>query len=287
MAMTNESAFWPSWIGKARPHSVDCSPRSLVPRPHGGREHAAPIPGMSVVEVGRALRTGNPRETARSSRSGTKAWRSAPSGPRRGAPALHHAARGGHLWTHPQRQGVRTTDQGLPLEHPIHSVGDYKVLEYIAEHTFYEPCYDEYLKYEAAVGDEGYPMVSCGMSVPLFPPAPGRIQSSLLRDGGPRRGVRAPHHLDGAGRAGAPVARRGRFAGPAHPPRRPLRLADDPPHMFRKYMTRTTRTSAPCCTRGASRSPGMRTTTAKTSWPRSRRLASTCPSASARPPWSR
>ncbi len=54
------------------------------------------------------------------------------------------------------------TDQGLPLEHPIRSVEDYRVLEYIAEHTYYDPCYEEYLAYEAAVGDEGFPMVSCG-----------------------------------------------------------------------------------------------------------------------------
>jgi len=41
-------------------------------------------------------------------------------------------------------------------------VKDYRVLEYIAEHTFYDPCYEEYLAYEAAVGGDGYPMVSCG-----------------------------------------------------------------------------------------------------------------------------
>jgi hypothetical protein len=55
-----------------------------------------------------------------------------------------------------------TTDQGLPLEHPIRKVEDYRVLEYIAEHTYYEPCYEEYLAYETAVGGEGLPMVSCG-----------------------------------------------------------------------------------------------------------------------------
>ncbi len=54
------------------------------------------------------------------------------------------------------------TDQGLPLEHPIRSVEDYRILEYIAEHTFYNPCYEAYLAYEAEVGDEGFPMVSCG-----------------------------------------------------------------------------------------------------------------------------
>ena len=56
----------------------------------------------------------------------------------------------------------RQIDQGLPLIHPIRRGEDYKVWEYIAEHTHYDPCYDEYRQYEAAVGDEGYPMVSCG-----------------------------------------------------------------------------------------------------------------------------
>lgn len=53
-------------------------------------------------------------------------------------------------------------DSGLPLEHPIRSVADYKVWEYIAENTFYDPCYEEYLAYEAKVGDDGYPMVTAG-----------------------------------------------------------------------------------------------------------------------------
>jgi uroporphyrinogen-III decarboxylase len=39
---------------------------------------------------------------------------------------------------------------------------DYDVLEYLAEHTYYEPAYDEYLAYEREIGDDGYPMVSAG-----------------------------------------------------------------------------------------------------------------------------
>jgi len=54
------------------------------------------------------------------------------------------------------------TDQGLPLEHPIRKAEDYRVWEYIAEHTQYDPCYEEYLAYEAEVGDDGFPMVGCG-----------------------------------------------------------------------------------------------------------------------------
>ncbi|MBI3970603.1 MAG: hypothetical protein HY332_04890 [Chloroflexi bacterium] len=39
---------------------------------------------------------------------------------------------------------------------------DYDVLEYLAEHTYYQPAYEEYLAYERKVGDHGYPMVSVG-----------------------------------------------------------------------------------------------------------------------------
>jgi uroporphyrinogen-III decarboxylase len=39
---------------------------------------------------------------------------------------------------------------------------DYDVLEYLAEHTHYQPTYEEYLAYERAVGDDGYPMVAVG-----------------------------------------------------------------------------------------------------------------------------
>ena len=39
---------------------------------------------------------------------------------------------------------------------------DYDVLEYLAEHTHYDPTYEEYLAYEREIGDDGYPMVSVG-----------------------------------------------------------------------------------------------------------------------------
>jgi hypothetical protein len=48
------------------------------------------------------------------------------------------------------------------LECPVSSVGDFAVWEYVAENTYYDPCYEEYLAYEAQVGDEGYPLVVSG-----------------------------------------------------------------------------------------------------------------------------
>ena len=51
---------------------------------------------------------------------------------------------------------------GVTVEHPIRSVEDYRIWEYVAEHTYYDPSYDEYSAYEQEVGEEGLPMVSAG-----------------------------------------------------------------------------------------------------------------------------
>ncbi len=49
-------------------------------------------------------------------------------------------------------------------EHYIKSDDDYGVMEYVARHMMFEPAYDEYHKYDAEVGDEGYPLVIVGPS---------------------------------------------------------------------------------------------------------------------------
>lgn len=48
------------------------------------------------------------------------------------------------------------------VDYFLKSPADYDVLEYLAEHTAYEPTYDAYLAYEREIGDDGYPMVSAG-----------------------------------------------------------------------------------------------------------------------------
>lgn len=119
--------------------------------------------GMSVVEVGRALRTGNP---ARDGKIFTTRYEGIEIREERVPGAIRQRfitpvgeVTFGHILTD---KVAGTTDQGLPLEHPIQKAQDYQVFEYIAEHTYYDPCYEAYLDYERAVGDEGYPMVSCG-----------------------------------------------------------------------------------------------------------------------------
>jgi hypothetical protein len=119
--------------------------------------------GMNLVEVGRALRTGNPARDGKIFNvryEGLEVRQErAPGVARQRFITPHGEVTFGRILS---ETVSGTTDQGLPLEHPIHSVENYKVLEYIAEHTYYDPCYNDYLAYEAAVGDEGYPMVSCG-----------------------------------------------------------------------------------------------------------------------------
>lgn len=55
----------------------------------------------------------------------------------------------------------------LEVEHQIKGPEDYAVVEYIAQHTDVIPTYDEYLAYEAEIGDDGVPMVAMG-SCPIF-----------------------------------------------------------------------------------------------------------------------
>jgi len=119
--------------------------------------------GKSLVEVGRALRTGNPARdgrifTVRYEGMDVRAEK-APGVLRQHFTTPYGSVSFGRILSD---HVSYTTDQGLPLEHPIQKVEDYRVLEYIAEHTYYDPCYDQYVAYEKEVGDEGFPMVSCG-----------------------------------------------------------------------------------------------------------------------------
>jgi len=119
--------------------------------------------GMNLVEVGRTLRTGNPARdgrifTPRYEKMEVKSER-APGVARQRFITPYGEVCFGRILSD---KVSGTTDQGLPLEHPIQNVEDYRILEYVAEHTYYDPCYEDYLAYERAVGDDGFPMVSSG-----------------------------------------------------------------------------------------------------------------------------
>ena len=119
--------------------------------------------GMNLVEVGRTLRTGNPARdgrifTPRYEKMEVRSER-APGVARQRFITPYGEVCFGRILSD---KVSGTTDQGLPLEHPIQKFEDYRILEYVAEHTYYDPCYEDYLAYERAVGDDGFPMVSCG-----------------------------------------------------------------------------------------------------------------------------
>ncbi len=54
---------------------------------------------------------------------------------------------------------------GLPGRHVKYLVqgpDDYKIWEYVAEHTYYDPTYEAYEAYDKEIGDDGFPMISAG-----------------------------------------------------------------------------------------------------------------------------
>ena len=50
----------------------------------------------------------------------------------------------------------------LEVEHMLKGPDDFGAVEYLLEHTRHVATYEEYLAYEADIGDAGYPMVSAG-----------------------------------------------------------------------------------------------------------------------------
>ena len=59
--------------------------------------------------------------------------------------------------------------QGLPgrmEEDLLKGPADYRVWEWVVEHTHWEPAYDDYLAYDADIGEDGLPMVAVG-DVPI------------------------------------------------------------------------------------------------------------------------
>ena len=53
------------------------------------------------------------------------------------------------------------------LTHMIKGEEDYKVVEYIVEHTVYIPQYEDYIRYEKEIGEDGVPIVDTGYD-PMF-----------------------------------------------------------------------------------------------------------------------
>ncbi|MBI4537755.1 MAG: hypothetical protein HY712_07335 [candidate division NC10 bacterium] len=119
--------------------------------------------GKSLPEISRLLRTGNPARGGKVFRVRYEGLEvrtdRRPGAIRECFVTPYGEATYGRILT---GEVSGTTSEGLPLEHPIRKREDYRVWEYVAEHTFYDPCYEDYLAYERQVGEDGYPMVNAG-----------------------------------------------------------------------------------------------------------------------------
>ena len=58
------------------------------------------------------------------------------------------------------------TGGGLAVKKLLEDEADLAVMAHIAEHTYYDPCYEDYVAFDEQVGDDGLPMVFAG-DVPL------------------------------------------------------------------------------------------------------------------------
>src|SRR5512133_808853 len=109
--------------------------------------------GMSEVEVGLALRSGNP---ARDGKVYKIRYEGMDVELERGPGVIrrkYHTPYGTVVYGQIAAGGATKEwiEGGLPLEHPLKTVEDYKRWEYVMEHTYYDPTYEEYLAYEAEV----------------------------------------------------------------------------------------------------------------------------------------
>jgi len=51
----------------------------------------------------------------------------------------------------------------VTTDFPIKEPRDYEVVNYVVENTHYEPTYDEFVRYDAEVGDDGLPIIPLGL----------------------------------------------------------------------------------------------------------------------------
>jgi uroporphyrinogen-III decarboxylase len=119
--------------------------------------------GMSLREVERALRLGTPAREGRVFREGVEGVEMASYRvdvdmvQEFRTPVGSVTSRVRH-----SEELARVGIQGMEVEHVIKGPDDYRVVEYMLEHTRYEACYDDYLRYEAEIGEDGVPLVAAG-----------------------------------------------------------------------------------------------------------------------------
>lgn len=162
--MTNRERLHAIMDGRP-PDRIPWIPRMLIW--HTARTKTGTLPerfrGMSLREVERALGLGTPARDGRVFREVVE-----------GVETVSRQADGdlvrefrtpvGTVTSRVRRSEEldRVGIQGMEVEHVIKGPEDYGVVEYMIEHTRYEPCYEDYLRYEAEVGEDGVPLVAAG-----------------------------------------------------------------------------------------------------------------------------
>jgi hypothetical protein len=123
--------------------------------------------GLSLREVERALRLGTPARTGRicrMEREGVEV-RERREGNQR-ITEYHTPVGMVRTVTHQVEDLERQALPGRVEEWPLKGPADYRVWEWIVQHTTWVPAYDDYHAYDAEIGGEGLPMIAVG-DVPL------------------------------------------------------------------------------------------------------------------------
>ena len=162
--MTNRERLHAIMDGRP-PDRIPWIPRMLVWYTAGTRTGALPdrFQGMSLREVEHVLRLGTP---ARDGRVFSETVDGVETLDRceNGDVVTEHRTPVGSVYTRVRRSEEldRVGIGGMEIEHLIKGPEDYRVVEYMIQHTSYRPCYDEYLLYQEEIGEDGVPLVSIG-----------------------------------------------------------------------------------------------------------------------------
>jgi uroporphyrinogen-III decarboxylase len=163
--MTNRERLLAIMDGRS-PDRIPWIPRLQVWHTAHSRLGTLPpsLHGLSLRQVERQLGMGTPARDGRIStaeQTGDVEVRTQTEGD--SVLTFYHTPAGTVSFRH--RHTAEMERVGLPsleVEHMAKGPDDYAVVEYLVEHTQYVPMYNEYLQYEAEIGEDGYPMVGAG-----------------------------------------------------------------------------------------------------------------------------
>jgi uroporphyrinogen-III decarboxylase len=163
--MTNQERVLAIMEGR-RPDRIPWIPRLLLWHTAQTRRGTLPerFEGMSLRQVERALRLGTPARDGRvfvtEQRGDVEVTQR-----RDGTSTLFEYRTPVGSVTSRHRISEVLEDAGigsLEVEHIVKEPADLAVAQYLYENTYYAPTYDDYHRYEAEIGDDGYPLVAAG-----------------------------------------------------------------------------------------------------------------------------